>query len=109
LVRQKATTPIRFPTEGTSIMPQLPLASPDIEAWAACQAGCPCRVFRFSAMAQVSDHIGSALGSPGALLVIALIAVFFAALIIVPAVWSRRSYRRKAALAVLERLIRWRA
>jgi hypothetical protein len=90
-------------------MPHLPLASPDIEAWAACQAGCPCRVFRFSALAQISGHTGSALGSPGALLVIVLIAVLFVAMVIFPAVWSRKSYRRKAALAVLERLIRWRA
>ncbi len=65
-------------------------------------------MFRFSALTQVSGHIGSALGSPGALLVIALVAILFAAMVIFPAVWSRKSYRRKAALAVLDRIIRWR-
>jgi hypothetical protein len=89
-------------------MSHLPSASPVIQAWVACQAKCPCRVFRFSALAQLSGHIGSALGSPGTLLGIVLIGVLFAALVIFPAVWSRKSYRRKAALAVLDRIIRWR-
>jgi Flp pilus assembly protein TadB len=72
------------------------------------QAGCPCRAVRFCALAQVSGHIGGALSSHGALMVIALIAVVFAALVIFPAVWSRKPARRKAALAVLDRLLRWR-
>jgi len=37
-----------------------------------------------------------------------LAAILFAAMVIFPAVWSRKSYRRKAALAVLDRIIRWR-
>lgn len=72
------------------------------------QAGCPCHVFRFSALAQLSSHIGSAVSSHGVLLAVLLVAVALVTVVIFPAVWSRKSYRRKAALEVLERLIRWR-
>lgn len=72
------------------------------------QVGCPCRAVRFCALAQVSEHFGSAASSHGTLLVMAVIAVVFAALVIFPAVWSRKPARRKAALEVLDRLLRWR-
>jgi hypothetical protein len=70
---------------------------------------CSCRVFRFSTVALVSGYFGNDISSNRALLVISLIAVLLAAGVVLPAIWSRKGFRRRAALAVLERLIRWRS
>jgi hypothetical protein len=68
---------------------------------------CRCRVFRFSALAALSGYFGNDFSNNGVLLVISLITVLLAAGVVLPAVWSRKDFRRRAALAVLERLIRW--
>jgi hypothetical protein len=74
----------------------------------ACQAGCPCTEFRLIALAQASGPLGRAATSQGVLLLVALFLILFAGLVVFPAVWSSDKERRKAALTVLDRTIRWR-
>jgi len=61
---------------------------------------------RFSALAALSGYFGSDFSNNGVLLVISLIIVLLAAGVVLPAIWSRKDFRRRAALAMLERLIR---
>jgi hypothetical protein len=84
------------------------MASSVCERLSARQAGCPCRVSRLSVLAQVSGHISHIMTNQGVLLVAALSLILFSALVVLPAVWSSKPARRKAALAVLDRLLRWR-
>jgi hypothetical protein len=77
------------------------------------QAGCPCRLFRFSALAQVSGPLSHLAASQGVLLAVVLamvVALLLALLAAVAftAIWSARPTRSKVALAVLDRLLRWR-
>jgi hypothetical protein len=68
---------------------------------------CRCRLFRFSALAALSGYFGNDFSNNGVLLVISLITVLLAAGVVLPAVWSRKDFRRRAALVVIERFIRW--
>ena len=71
------------------------------------EAGCPCVVPRFHAFAQVGT-VSKILSSQDALVVLGILAILVMVLVILPAVWSEKPTRRKAALAVLDRLLRWR-
>jgi uncharacterized membrane protein YqiK len=46
--------------------------------------------------------------SQGMFVIVIVVLVLLAVLVIFPAVWSSKPARRKAALAVLDRLLRWR-
>ena len=72
----------------------------------ACQAGCPRIEFRLGAMAQVSGTLSHDLSGQD-VFVIVLLALALVAAISLTAVWTGDKDRRKAALAVLDRLIRW--
>jgi hypothetical protein len=74
----------------------------------ACQAGYSRTEFRLSTLPQVSDSVTHTLSSQGAFWLAVLSLALFAVLVVFPAVWSRKPARRKAALDVLDRLIRWR-
>ncbi len=74
----------------------------------ASRAGYPRRVLSISSLALVGWN-GASGERYGLLLTLALAVVIFAVVVVVPAVWSTKSYRRKAALDVLERLIRWKS
>lgn len=74
----------------------------------ACQAGCTRTEFKLNALPQVSSALGHVLGSQSAFWLAALCLILFAALVVFPAVWSSKPSRRKAALDVLDRIIRWR-
>jgi hypothetical protein len=67
---------------------------------------CRCRVLRFSALAALSGYFGNDFSNNGVLLAVSVIMVLLAAGVVLPAIWSRKDFRRRAALAVLERLIR---
>jgi hypothetical protein len=73
-----------------------------------CQVGCSRTVFRLSALPQVSGTLSHALTGQDVLLIVILVLVLVGGLVIFPAVWSGKDYRRKAALDVLDRIIRWR-
>ena len=67
------------------------------------------RTWQFASVALVRPAIGRLGGDAvmaGVVLVVVLIAVLVAG-VVMPAVWSVRSTRRRAALAVLDRLLRW--
>jgi hypothetical protein len=85
------------------------MASSVRECISARQAGCPCHLFRFSVLAQASGHVSHLAASQGVLLVV-VVAVVLALLaaVVITAVWSGKPARSKAALAVLDRLLRWR-
>lgn len=55
-----------------------------------------------------STVVGEAAINQSALLMLGLFGVLVIACVVVPAVWSSDTARRRAALAVLERLLRWR-
>jgi hypothetical protein len=87
------------------------LVSPAIEAWVARQAGRTCRPLRLLILAQVSGHVSHLAASQSLLLVVALSLVLVLALlaaVVLAAVWSGKPARSKRALAVLDRLFRWR-
>jgi hypothetical protein len=71
------------------------------------QAGFAARTFQVSTIGLVGLRLGSTAAGLG-ILVIALLVAVVVVLVLLPAVWSRKRYRREAALAVLDRLIRWR-
>lgn len=75
----------------------------------ACQAGCPRTEFRLGALSPVSESFGQALTSQDLVLIVVLALVLVAGLVVFPAVWSSDKERRKAALAVLKLLVRWRS
>ena len=62
------------------------------------EAGCPCVVPRFHAFAQVGT-VSKILSSQDALVVLGILAILVMVLVILPAVWSEKPTRRKAALA----------
>jgi hypothetical protein len=68
------------------------------------QAGYPRDEFRLGAFPQVSH----AMTGQDLFLVTVLALVLLAGLVVFPAIWSTKPARRRAALAVLERIIRWR-
>jgi hypothetical protein len=41
-------------------------------------------------------------------LIVIILVVLLAALVVFPAIWSKKPFRRKAALDVLDRFLRWR-
>jgi hypothetical protein len=73
-----------------------------------CQAGYPCTDFKLGALPQIGSTVSHALSSQGVFWLAALCLILFAVLVVCPAVWSSKPSRRRAALAVLDRLIRWR-
>jgi hypothetical protein len=73
----------------------------------ACRAWCSCTDFKLSALPQVGSTVSHVLSSQGVFWLAALCLILFAVLVVVPAVWSRKPARRKAALAVLDRIMRW--
>lgn len=72
-----------------------------------CQAGCPRTEFRLSALPQVSVTLGRAL-SGQEMFVIVIVALALVTAVVLTAIWSRDKDRRKDALAVLDRIARWR-
>ena len=73
-----------------------------------CQAGGLRSEFRMNALVQASGPLSHLAAGPSLLWLAALCVILFATLVVCPAVWSSKPSRRKAALAVLDRLIRWR-
>jgi hypothetical protein len=77
-------------------------------AWA-CQATCPSTEFRLNALPQASSTVSHVLtGQDTFVIVLLALALALVAAVVLTAVWSGDGERRKAALAVLDRLIRWR-
>ena len=56
---------------------------------------------------QVSNSLPGLLNNQAVLVIIVLVIVLVIGGVIFPAVWSRKRTRRTAALAVLDRLLRW--
>jgi len=73
----------------------------------ACQAGCPHPGSQLGALPQASGSFGHVLTGQETFVVVLLILALVAA-VSLTATWSGDSDRRKAALAVLDRFIRWR-
>jgi hypothetical protein len=61
-----------------------------------------------NALPQVSGTVSHVLSGQDLFVILVLVLVLVAVLVIFPAVWSSKPYRRKSALAVLDRIIRWR-
>jgi hypothetical protein len=78
------------------------------ECICACQAGCPRTECRIAALPQVSGALSHVLTGHDVLLIVLLALVLVAGLVVFPAIWSPDKDRRKAALAVLDRIIPWR-
>jgi len=74
----------------------------------ACQAGCSRAEFKLSALPQASGTFSHVLSGQDVFVIALLALVLVAGLVVFPAVWSRKPARRRAALAVLDRIIRWR-
>jgi hypothetical protein len=72
-----------------------------------CQAGCTRTEFRLSALPQFSGAISRNVSGQD-VFVIALLALALVAAVALTAVWTGNGDRRKAALDVLDRIIRWR-
>ncbi len=72
-----------------------------------CQVGCPRTEFRLSALPQVSGTLSHSLSGQDVFVIALLALALVAGLVVFPAVWSGDGERRKAALAVLDRIIRW--
>lgn len=68
------------------------------------EAGGSRRFYELSMMAQVSNGLAR---NQVALLILGLLAVLAIGGVILPAIWSRKRARRTAALAVLDRILRW--
>lgn len=64
-------------------------------------------IYELSMMAQVSNSLPGLLNNQAVLVIIVLVIVLVIGGVIFPAVWSRKRTRRTAALAVLDRLLRW--
>jgi hypothetical protein len=77
------------------------------ECICACQAGCPGTEFRLSALPQASGTLSRNLSGQD-VFVIVLLALILVAAVVLTAVWSGDKERRKDALAVLDRIMRWR-
>lgn len=74
----------------------------------ACQAEYVRIEFKLSVLPQASGTTSRNLSGHDVFVLALLVLVLVAVLVVFPAVWSKRPSRRKAALAVLERLTRWR-
>lgn len=74
----------------------------------ACPAGSPNADPRLSALPQASEMMSHALAGQDAFVVVLLV-VLLMATVVLTAIWSADKDRRKAALDVLDRLIRWRS
>lgn len=74
----------------------------------ACQPVRPGADFWLNALPQVSSAISHTMTSQDMFLIVLAVVVLLAALVVYPAVWSKKTFRRKAALDVLERFLRWR-
>ena len=72
-----------------------------------CQAGCSRTDFKLRALPQVSGTFSHALSGQDVFVIVLLLLALVAALALT-AVLSRDKDRRKAALDVLDRIIRWR-
>lgn len=72
----------------------------------ACQATCPPTDFKLSALPQASA-IGHVLSSQSVALIVIVVLVVVTA-VVLTAIWSGDKDRRKDALAVLDRIMRWR-
>lgn len=72
------------------------------------QAGYLADGYRLSALARASGALGRALTSQDVFVLLLLVMFMMAGLVVFPAIWSGKPARRKAALAVLDRLMRWR-
>jgi hypothetical protein len=73
----------------------------------ACQAGCPRREFQLSTLPQASGTLSHNLSGQDVFVIVLLVLALVAA-VVLTAVWSGDKERRKDALAVLDRIIRWR-
>lgn len=73
----------------------------------ACQAGCPRTEFRLSALPQVSSSVSHVLTGPDVTLIV-IVTLAVVAAVVLTAIWSRDRERRKDALAVFDRITRWR-
>lgn len=73
----------------------------------ACQAGSIRTEFRLSALPQSSSALSHTLSGQD-VFVIVLLALILVAAVVLTAVWSGDKERRKAALDVLDRIMRWR-
>jgi hypothetical protein len=82
------------------------MASSVREHASACQARCPTADFKLSALPQASG-ISHALSSQDVALIVVVVLALVAA-VVLTAIWSRDKDQRQAALAVLDRIIRWR-
>jgi hypothetical protein len=79
------------------------------ERLSAREEGSPSRVYRFGSLALASGPVSLVALRPYALAGLAVLLALVVLLVVVPAVWSGKPARRKAALAVLDRLLRWKA
>jgi len=77
------------------------------ECMPACQAGDPRTEFRLSALPQVSSGLSHNLSGDD-VFVIALLVLALVAAVVLTAVWSPDKNRRKDAISVLDRFVRWR-
>jgi hypothetical protein len=77
------------------------------ECMPACQAGDPRTEFRLSALPQVSGDLSHNLSGHD-VFVIALLVLALVAAVVLTAVWSPDKNRRKDAISVLDRFMRWR-
>ena len=66
------------------------------------------QVYRLSVIAQASRDVPDLLRNQAVLVILILVIVLVIGGVVFPAVWSSRTARRTAALAVLDRLLRWR-
>jgi hypothetical protein len=71
------------------------------------EAGGPRKLCELAMMAQVSNGISGLARNQAVLLILGLVIVLIGG-VIFPAVWSSKRARRTAALAVLDRILRWR-
>jgi hypothetical protein len=66
------------------------------------------RLGQLALLAQAKTAINKIAGGQWTLALVVLIAVLLIVGVLWPAIWSQKPSRRKAALAVLDRLLRWR-
>lgn len=65
------------------------------------------QLYELSMMAQASNGLPGLARNQAVLLIVGLAIVLVIGGVIFPAVWSRKRTRRAAALAVLDRIVRW--
>jgi hypothetical protein len=72
------------------------------------EAGRPRQLCELSMIAQVSNGLPGLLRNQAVPLILGLVIILVIGGVLLPAVWSRKRARRTAALAVLDRILRWR-